>query len=148
MMVASRSAFAASSKLARKVRSVLGGAKHRRQRRLEIMRDRGQQRGAQPVRLDRALGAIHVLDETDALDGQRALIDQRVEQAALVRREQRARLVAVDADNADRAAAGAHRQEQPLRAGQRVRAAAGGRLFSQAHFAAAKSASSSISSGG
>ena len=51
------------------------------------------------------------------------LVDQRIEQAALVGRQQRARLVAVDADDADRAAAGAHRQEQPLGAGQRVGAA-------------------------
>ena len=54
------------------------------------------------------------------------LIDQRIEQPALVGREQRAGLVAVDADDADGAAAGAHRQEQALRAGQRVRAAPGG----------------------
>ena len=96
------------------------------QRRLEVVRDRGQQRRAQPVGLDRALDAVHVLDQMHALDRQRALVDQGVEQAALVGRQQRPGLVAVDADDADGAAAGAHRQEQPLGAGQRVGAAPGG----------------------
>ena len=78
-------------------------------------------RSASTVRLAR-----RVLDQMDALDRQRRLVDQRVEQAPLVGREQRAGLVAVDADDADGAAAGAHRQEQPLGAGQRIGAAPGG----------------------
>ena len=102
-----------------------GGAEDRGERRLEVVGNRGQQRGAQPVGLDGALRPVHVLDEMDALDGERALVDQRVEQPALVGREQGPRLVAVDADDADRPAAGPHRQEQPLGAGQRVGAAAG-----------------------
>ncbi len=53
---------------------------------------------------------------------------KRIEQPALVRAQQRARLVAVDADHADRAAPGAHRQEQPLGARQRVGAAPGGAI--------------------
>ncbi len=42
----------------------------------------------------------------------------------LIRREQRTRLVAVDADDADRPAAGTHRQKQALRARQGVGATA------------------------
>ena len=103
-----------------------GRAENRGERRLEVMGDRGQQRRAQAVGLGGALDAVHVLDQVNALDGERALVDQRVEQAALVGREQRARLVAVDADDADGAAAGVHRQEQPLGARQRIGAAAGG----------------------
>ena len=94
---------------------------------LQIVRDRGQQRRAQPVGLGRELGAVDVLDQLDALDRERRLVGQRVEQAALLGRQQRPGPVAVDADHADRAAAGAQRQEQPLGAGQRVGAAAGRR---------------------
>ena len=102
-----------------------GRAKHRGERRLEVVRDRGQQRAAQPVGFHRALDTVHVLDQQHALDGERALVDQRIEQAALVRRQQRAGLVVVDADDADRATPGTHRQEQAFGAGQRVGAAAG-----------------------
>ena len=68
-----------------------GGAEHGGQRRLQIMRDRGQQRAAQPVGFHRALDPVHVLDQQHPLDRERALIDQRVQQAALVRRQQAAR---------------------------------------------------------
>ncbi len=87
---------------------------------------RGEQRRAQPLGFGGALDAIHILDQAHALDGERALVHQRVEEAPLVGGEQRARLVAVDADDADGAAPGMHRQEQALGAGQRVGAAAGG----------------------
>ena len=53
-----------------------------------------KQRRSQPVGLDGALDAIHVLDQPHALDRERALIHQRVEQPALVRRQQRPGLVA------------------------------------------------------
>ncbi len=56
----------------------------------------------------------------DALDRERSLVDQRIEQAALIGGQKRARLVAVDADHADRAAPGAHGQEQALGPGQSV----------------------------
>ena len=102
-----------------------GGAEHRGQRRLQIMRDRGQKRAAQPVGFHRALDAVHVLDQQHPLDRERALIDQRIQQAALVRRQQRAGPVVIDADDADRAAPGPHRQEQPLGTRQRIRAAPG-----------------------
>ncbi len=110
---------------ARQIPQRAGRPENRGERRLEIVRDRGQQRGAQAVGLGRALRPLQVLDQTDALDRERALIDQRIEQAPLIGGEQRSRLVAVDADDADGAAAGSHRQEQTLGARQRVRAAPG-----------------------
>ena len=126
MMVASRSAFSASLSPRRQVAQRAGRSQHGRERRLEIVRDRGEQRRPQPIGLDRAFRPVHVLDQVDALDGERGLIDQGVEQTALIGGEQRAGLVAVDPDDADRAAAGPHRQEQALRARERVRAAPGG----------------------
>ncbi len=102
-----------------------GRSEHGRKRRLEIVRDRGEQRGTQPIGLDRTLRPLHVLDQVHALDGERALVDQGVEQAALIGGEQRAGLVAVDADHPDRTAAGAHGQEQPLGAGKRIGTASG-----------------------
>ena len=124
-MVASSSCFCGVVEAGAEIAHGAGRAKHRGQRRLQIMRDRGQQRAAQPVGLHRALDAVHVLDQQHPLDRERALIDQRIQQAALIRRQQRAGPVVVDADDADRAAPGPHRQEQPLGARQRVRAAPG-----------------------
>ena len=89
------------------------------------MRDRGEQRRAQAIGLDGPLGAFQVDHQIDPFDRERALVDQRVEQAALIGREQRPGLVAVDADDPDGAAPGPHRQEQPLGAGQGVGAPAG-----------------------
>ena len=89
------------------------------------MRDRGQQRRPQSLGFDRAPDAFHVFDEMHALDRQRRLVDQGVEQAPLVRRQDGARLVRVDADHADRAASRAHGQEQALGAGQVLRPATG-----------------------
>ena len=97
MMVASSSAFSPVGELVREIAQRPADAEHRRERRLQVVRDRGQQRRAQPVGLDGALDAVHVLDQPDALDGERALIGQRVEQAPLVGRQQRSGLVAVDA---------------------------------------------------
>ena len=71
------------------------------------------------------LHPVHVLNEQHALDRKRALVHQRIEQPPLVRRKQRSGPVVVDADDADRSASGSHRQEQPLGARQRVRAAPG-----------------------
>ena len=62
---ASPSFSASSRKRARRAED--GG-----QRRLEIMRDRRQQRRAQPLGLGGALDPVHVLDQVDALDRQRA----------------------------------------------------------------------------
>ena len=98
---------------------------HCRERRLEVVRDRGQQRRAQSIRLSRSLCPIQVFDKADALDGERRLIHQRIEQPPLIGRQQRPWLVAVDADDPDGAAAGVHRQEQTLCAGKRIRTAPG-----------------------
>ena len=126
-----------------------GRAEHRGERRLQIVRNRGEQRRAQPLGLGRALDPLHVLDELHALDRERALIHQRVEEPPLLGREQRAGLVAVDADDADGAAAGMHRQEQPLGAGQAYRSRGRRRDRSRTTISPRRrSASSSVSSGG
>ena len=51
-----------------------GRTEHRSQRRFQIVGDRGQQRRAQPFGLGGAFDAVHVFDQTDALDRQRALV--------------------------------------------------------------------------
>ena len=65
------------------------GAQDRRQRRAQIVRDRGQQRRAQPVGLGHQARAIHILDQVHALDRQRRLVGQRIEQPVLIGREDR-----------------------------------------------------------
>jgi hypothetical protein len=85
----------------REIAQRAGRAEHRGKWRLEIVRDRGQQRRAQPVGLDRAFRPFDVLDQVDALDRERTLVDQGIEQTSLVGGEQRSGLVAVDADDAD-----------------------------------------------
>ena len=129
MMVASRSALAASSSDARHVAQRARRAEHGGQRRLEVVRDRGEERRAQALGLHRALDPVDVLDQAHALDRKCGLIDQGIQQAPLVRRQQRAGSVAVDAEDADDAAPGSHRQEQPLGAGQRIGVAAGGAVL-------------------
>ena len=101
------------------------GADDRGKRCLQIMRNGCEQRRAQAIGLDPAFGLVEIVHKMNALDGQRGLVDQRVEQAPLVGREKRTRLVAVDADDAHDAAAGAHGEKQPLGAWQRVGAAPG-----------------------
>ena len=64
-----------------------GRSQHRGERRLQVMGDRGKQRRAQPLSLGSAFDAIHLLDQLDPLDGERALVAQRVEQAPLIGRE-------------------------------------------------------------
>ena len=119
------------------------GAEDRGERRSQIMRDRGQERGAQPLGFGQHAGLGQAARQRDALDRDRCLIGERIEQTALVRGQQRTRRIAVDADHADRPAPGAQRQKQPFAAGQRVGTAAGGWLCSQHQRAAAISASSS-----
>ena len=124
-MVATRSALALSSRAPDKSLSVPAAPTMAASGVFRSCEMRGEQRRAQAIGLDPALGLIEIVHEMDALDGQRRLVDQGVKQAPLVGREQRTRLVAVDADDADGAAAGAHGQEQPLGAGQRIGAAPG-----------------------
>ena len=93
--------------------------------RLQIVRDRCEQGCAQAIGLDPAFGLVEIVHEMNALDGQCRLVDQRVEQPALVRGKKRTWLVAVYADDAHHAAAGAHGQKQPLGARQRIGATSG-----------------------
>jgi hypothetical protein len=97
------------------------------ERGLQVMRDRGQKRRAQPVRLGGQLGAIDIGDQLDALDGDRRLIGQRIEQPSAPRaseaapagrcRGRRPRLPCVRYAAADRDA---------WRPGKRIGAAPGG----------------------
>ena len=82
----------------------------------------------------RSLVAIDVAGELDAVDGERGLVEQRVEQAALGRGQQRPGQVLADAGHAQLAAAGAQGEEQAGCAGEVVRAAAGGRVVAPAPF--------------
>ena len=68
--------FGIASAPSTRSRSVPGRPEHGRKRRLEIVRDRGEQRGTQPIGLDGALRAVDVLDQAYALDRERGLIDQ------------------------------------------------------------------------
>ena len=127
-MVASSSALALSLSASDRSRSVpaaprIAASGVRRSCEIEVS-SAERSRSVSTPRLTRS----DVLDEVHALDRERRLVDERVEQPALLGREQRAGLVAVEADDADGAAAGAHRQEQPLGARQRVGAAAGGAI--------------------
>ncbi len=98
------------------------------------MADRGQQGRAQALGLGQQLGRVDVAGELDAVDGERGLVEQRVEQAALGRRQQRPGQILPDAGHAELAAAGAQGQEQARCPGQVVRAAAGGRVVAPAPF--------------
>ena len=94
-----------------------GGPEHGGERRPEVVRDRREKRLPQPVRLGEELRPVEVLDELDALDGEPPLVAERVEQAPPLRGQDRTGRVGVDADDADRAPARVHGQEQALRAG-------------------------------
>ena len=61
----------------------------------------------------------------DPLERKRRLVDQADQQRQLVRAHRIAAVVARDAEDAERAPAGEQRLEQPVRRGQRVRAAPG-----------------------
>jgi len=83
------------------------GAEDRGERRPQIVRDRGQERCAQPLGLRQHSGFVEPLGERDSLDRHRRLVAQRVEQPPLIRRQQRPGRITVDPDHTDRAAAGA-----------------------------------------
>jgi hypothetical protein len=51
------------------------------------VRNGGEQGRAQPFGLRRALDPLHVFDQAHALDGERALVHQRIEQPPLVGRQ-------------------------------------------------------------
>ena len=104
-------------------------AKDGRERRSQIVGYRGQERGAELFRFRRNPCAVDVLHQVDALDGKSGLVGKRVEQAALIRRQQRSGFVAVQADDADGSAPRPHRQKQSFCARQRVGTAPGGRAL-------------------
>ena len=149
MIVAEKLDLLAVGQLVGEIAQRAGRTEHRSERRFQVMGNRGQQRRAQPLGFGGALDAIHVLDQLHALDGERALIHQRVEQPPLIGREQRPRSC---------------RCRCRQRRWRRVRYASAGTgawrpaacpsrgrrhdRFPNVHFAAARSASSSVSSGG
>ena len=102
-----------------------GGAEDRRQRCSQVVRHGDEQRRSQTFRLRRDARLVDVLGETNALDRDRGLVQQRLQQAPFVRREQRAGHFAVDADHADHAARRTQRQEETPSARKRIRTPAG-----------------------
>ena len=139
--------FAASSRR-RRSRAGVRPRRGSRQRRPQVVRDRGQQGRAQAVGLGARSAWSRSSTRSDPLDGERGLVGERVEEAPPLGRKDRPGPVAVDADHADR--------PRPVRIGRNRRLAPGsvsaprpaGRSLSKAHCAAARSASSSLSSGG
>ena len=128
-MVATRSALAAVVEGARQILERAGGADDGGKRGLQVVRDGGEQRRAEAIGLLPAFGLVEIVHEMNALDGQRSLVDQGVEQAPLIGSEKWAGLVAVNADDADDAATCAHGQKQPLGARQRIGAAPRGTIM-------------------
>ena len=108
------------TKVVREVPQCARCSKYGGERGLEVVREGGEEGRAEAVGLRGALGPGDILDQAHPLDRQRSLIDQGVEQAPLIGTEEGSRPFAVNAHDADRAAAGAHRQEQSLGAGKRV----------------------------
>ena len=92
-----------------------------RERRPEVMRDRGQERRAQAIRFGGSFRPIQVFDQADALNGERRLVHQGIEQPPLVWGQQRARFVGIKANDPNGAAAGVHRQEETLGARKGIR---------------------------
>jgi hypothetical protein len=62
MMAREHLGFFSVAQRRREVAQRAGRRQHGRQRGLEIVRDRREQGGAQPIRFDRALGTVDVLD--------------------------------------------------------------------------------------
>ena len=123
--VVSNSSRSAAPYLSGKAAQARHGAEDRSERRAQIVRDRGQQRAAQPLGLGQHARLVEPLGERDPLDRHRRLVAQRVEQPPPVGRQQRPGRIAVDTEHADRTAAGAQWQEQALATGQCVGAASG-----------------------
>ena len=115
-----------SLSLSARSRMRAGGAEHRGERRLQVVRDRGQQRRAQALGFGGALDPIHVLDQLHALDRQRALVASAHRAAAADPASAADPVLSLSMPMTPIGAApGMHRQEQPLGAGQRVGAAPG-----------------------
>ena len=88
------------------------------------MRNRSQQSGAQAIRFGGSLCPIEVLDQAHPFDRDRALVHQCIQQAALIRSQQRSGLVTIDADDTNRPTTGLDGQKETLGSRQGVRAAA------------------------
>ena len=95
------------------------------ERRAQIMRERGEQRAAQPLAFDRGLGLRRLVDELRALDGDGGLVDERRERPVVLGGKIVVRLAGLDADHAEDAARGAKRAELELRVRQGGGAPAG-----------------------
>ena len=129
MMVASRSALASSSSDLERSRSAPAAPSTAASgvlRSCEIEVSSAERRRSVSIA---ALDAVDVLDEMDALDRQRALVDQRIQQPPLLGRSSGPGSSLPMPRMPIGAAAGAHRQEQPLGAGQGVGVAAGGAVL-------------------
>src|SRR5262245_42848440 len=100
-----------------------GGTQNRGKRCLKVMRDGGKKGRAKALRLLSSLRLVEIVDEVHPLYRQCRLIDESIQKPALVWCEERPELVAVEADDANRAAACAHRQKESLGARQSVGAA-------------------------
>ena len=61
-----------------------GGAQNGSKRRAQIVGDGGEHGRAQPVGFRRQPGAVDILGKRDALDGERRLVEQGIQQPALV----------------------------------------------------------------
>ena len=128
MMVASRSAFSASVSAVARSRNVPAAPSTAASgvlRSCEIEVSSAERSRSVSIG---ALRAVDILDQAYALDRERGLIDQGIEQTALIGREQRPGLVAVDADDADGAAPRSHGQKQAFCARKRIRAASRGTI--------------------
>ncbi len=95
-------------------------ADDRRERRAEIMRDRAEQHVAQALRFDLEPRVLRGLRELDALHRDRRLIDQRFDQAHLLRDLQLARIGRAKAEHADAALERVEREIDRRCAGERV----------------------------
>ena len=129
MMVAQQLRLLPIAELAAEIAQCACRTEYRGERRLQVVRDRGQKRRAQPLRFGSALDPIHLLDQPYPLDREGALVAQGVHQPALIGREQRARFITIYSHDANGAAPGMHRQEKPLGAGQSIGAAASGAVI-------------------
>ena len=77
------------------------------------MRDRGQEGSAQPLGFGQHSRLGEDAGKGDALDRDRRLISQRVEEPALVGFQYEIRAIPIDADHPDQPPARAQRQEHP-----------------------------------
>jgi hypothetical protein len=100
----------------------------------KIVRNRRQQGASQLFGFGGKAGRFDIRRKIDPFDGEGGLIGQRIQQAALIGREQRPGPVIVEPNHGHRAPAGVHGQKQPLGAGQGIGAPARGAVVLPAPF--------------